>query len=114
MHQFCTATTFRVTSRGSRQCSRDHSAYAVARDFSPYEMLESPWEELLHYGLLVGAIIQLVAIASIVLLPSRPDEEEEEEVGAGKKREGAEEKRKPVSTVSSRKGKKEKGARRRR
>ena len=29
-----------------------------------------PWEELLHYGLLVGAVIQLIAIVAVVVLPS--------------------------------------------
>lgn len=33
-------------------------------------MLESPWEELLHYGLLLGAAIQLIAILAIIVLPS--------------------------------------------
>ena len=39
-------------------------------------MLDSPWEELLHYGLLVGAVIQLIAIAAIVVLPSEASEGE--------------------------------------
>ena len=42
-------------------------------------MLDSPWEELLHYGLLVGALIQLIAIAAIVVLPSEASEEEAKE-----------------------------------
>ena len=41
-------------------------------------MFDSPWEDLLHYGLLVGAAaIQLIAIAAIVVLPS-PNVEEED------------------------------------
>ena len=71
-------------------------------------MLDSPWEELLHYGLLVGAVIQLVAIAAIFVLPSSPDDEQDEP-----RDEGAEPvETKPVS--SSKKGRKDKTAARRR
>ena len=40
-------------------------------------MLDSPWEELLHYGLLVGAVIQLIAIVAVVVLPSDATGEDE-------------------------------------
>lgn len=47
-------------------------------------MLDSPWEELLHYGLLVGAAIQLIAIAAIIVLPTSSVEETGEEEGKKK------------------------------
>lgn len=106
-----------VSPSSTPSSARDHPAnlwYPPAAPVIHNAMLDSPWDELLHYGLLVGAVIQLIAIASIVLLPSQPDNEEEEE--AGQTREGAEGERKPASASSnvSRKGKKDKGARKRR
>ena len=39
------------------------------------------FDQILHYGLLVGAIFQLIAIAAIVVIPAKSDEEEEGENG---------------------------------
>ena len=39
------------------------------------------FDHILHYGLLVGAIFQLIAIAAIVVIPAKSDEEEEGEHG---------------------------------
>ena len=74
------------------------------------EMLDSPWEELLHYGLMIGAVIQLVAIAAIILLPERSYEAKDQQVE--KKGEVTDEKTKPLS-ISSNKRNKDKGPRRR-
>lgn len=41
--------------------------------------MQTYFEEALHYGLLLGAVIQLVAIASIFLLNSPPKPESKEE-----------------------------------
>lgn len=78
-------------------------------------MLDGPWEELLHYGLLLGAFIQLMAIAAIFVLPSQPKDDEEE--GSEKTEKWAEQERKKVPTSSTnvnKKGKKDKSARKRR
>ena len=71
-------------------------------------MLDSPWEELLHYGLLVGAVIQLVALASIIILPSRPDEDDSVDV-----QDSSEEKVPEQKPPSVTKKNKEKGVRKR-
>ena len=43
------------------------------------ELFEQSWFDLvLHYGLLVGAIFQLICIAAIVVLPPTPEETQEE------------------------------------
>lgn len=40
------------------------------------ELFEQTWfDHALHYGLLIGAIFQLVCIAAVVLLPLKPEEE---------------------------------------
>ena len=36
------------------------------------------FDQILHYGLLVGAIFQLIAIAAIVVIPAKSEEEEGE------------------------------------
>ena len=44
------------------------------------ELFQQTWlDHVLHYGLLVGAVFQLICIAAIVVLPPRPEEEGEEE-----------------------------------
>jgi len=44
------------------------------------ELFEQSWfDHVLHYGLLVGAIFQLVCIAAIVFLPPTPEETQEDE-----------------------------------
>lgn len=75
-------------------------------------MLDSPWEELLHYGLLVGAVIQLVAIAAIFVLPSSPEDEQNETKEKGA--EPADTKTTAPAVSSSKKGRKDKTAARRR
>ena len=62
------------------------------------EMLESPWEELLHYGLLLGAGIQLIAILAIIVLPSTTTyaDDSDEAVAKGVDRNGT------VGTASAR------------
>ena len=45
------------------------------------ELFQQTWfDHLLHYGLLVGAIFQLICIAAIVVLPPKTEEEAGEEV----------------------------------
>ena len=45
------------------------------------ELFQQTWfDHLLHYGLLVGAIFQLICIAAIVVLPPKTEEEADEEV----------------------------------
>ena len=42
------------------------------------ELFEQTWfDHFLHYGLMVGAIFQLICIAAIVVLPPQPEEESE-------------------------------------
>lgn len=42
------------------------------------ELFEQTWfDHFLHYGLLVGAIFQLVCIAAIVVIPATPEEDAE-------------------------------------
>ena len=42
------------------------------------ELFEQTWfDHFLHYGLLVGAIFQLVCIAAIVIIPATPEEDTE-------------------------------------
>ena len=44
------------------------------------ELFQQTWfDHLLHYGLLVGAIFQLICIAAIVVLPPKTEEEAGEE-----------------------------------
>ena len=51
-----------------------------------HELLQPTWwDNILHYGLLVGAFFQLIAIAAIVFLPPKSDEE-----GEGEEKEGDE------------------------
>lgn len=38
-------------------------------------MFDNYLDDLIHYGLLVGAVIQLVALASVIFLPSEPKED---------------------------------------
>ena len=48
------------------------------------ELFEQSWfDHVLHYGLLVGAIFQLICIAAIVVLPPTPEEVQEGEEGSG-------------------------------
>lgn len=49
------------------------------------ELFEQSWfDHILHYGLLVGAIFQLICIAAIVVLPPTPEEAQEgDEVSGG-------------------------------
>ena len=77
------------------------------------DMLDSPWEELLHYGLLVGAVIQLVAIAAIFVLPSSQDDEQETS-DEGRGAEHADTKPPTAPVSSNKKGRKDKAAARRR
>lgn len=43
------------------------------------ELFEQTWfDRFLHYGLMVGAIFQLICIAAIVLIPPKPEEESDE------------------------------------
>lgn len=45
------------------------------------ELFQQTWfDHLLHYGLLVGAIFQLICIAAIVVLPPKTEEEAGEEM----------------------------------
>lgn len=47
------------------------------------ELFQQTWlDHALHYGLLVGAIFQLICIAAIVVLPPRPEEESNGELDA--------------------------------
>ena len=40
------------------------------------ELFEQTWfDYALHYGLLIGAVFQLVCIAAIIVIPAKPDEE---------------------------------------
>lgn len=51
------------------------------------------WDQFLHYGLLLGAVFQLIAIAAIVFLPpaSEEDEGEREKDGEESRDEGGRE-----------------------
>ena len=89
-------------------CFRFHFRFVLF--IKRVEMLDSPWEELLHYGLMIGAVIQLVAIAAIILLPERSYETKDEQIE--KKGEVNDEKTKPLS-ISTNKRSKDKGPRRR-
>lgn len=45
------------------------------------ELFEQSWfDHVLHYGLLAGAIFQLICIAAIVVLPYKPEEESEQDL----------------------------------
>lgn len=48
-------------------------------------MFDSYLDDVLHYGLLCGAVIQLIALAAVIFLPSTEspvkEEEEKQEVG---------------------------------
>ena len=47
------------------------------------ELFEQTWfDYALHYGLLIGAIFQLVCIAAIVFIPAKPDEEATSVIGS--------------------------------
>lgn len=44
------------------------------------ELFQQTWfDHVLHYGLLVGAVFQLICIAAIVLIPPSPEEEAEQD-----------------------------------
>ncbi len=49
---------------------------------------ETFYDKVLHYGLLIGAIFQLIAIAAIVVLPVQPEEEVGEGDSGTRKQEG--------------------------
>ena len=86
------------------------------------ELFQQTWlDHVLHYGLLVGAVFQLICIAAIVVLPPRPEEEGDEEAdGPGDSGGEAKDDHSPTGNkngqlTSSTKGKKGgKGPRRRR
>lgn len=43
------------------------------------ELFEQTWfDHFLHYGLMVGAIFQLICIAAIVVIPPKPEEESDD------------------------------------
>lgn len=47
------------------------------------DLFQQTWfDHVLHYGLLVGAIFQLVCIAAIVIIPPKPEEESDGESGS--------------------------------
>ena len=87
------------------------------------ELFQQTWlDHVLHYGLLVGAVFQLICIAAIVVLPPRPEEEGDEESEGGVGDSGGEACKEDHSPSGGRngqlstsgKGKKGKGARKRR
>ena len=54
------------------------------------ELFQQTWfDHVLHYGLLVGAVFQIICIAAIVVLPSTPDESDNQAVTSGTPREGS-------------------------
>ena len=85
------------------------------------ELFQQTWlDHVLHYGLLVGAVFQLICIAAIVVLPPRPEEESSGELDSPE----AEEREEHAPTHTSARGssgqpaqggsrKKAKGARKR-
>ena len=79
-------------------------------------MLESPWEELLHYGLLLGAVFQLICIAAIIFLPPQSEDQDDPTVTGGVKKQTVKEKTdgKKQPSIASGPSKKGKGARKRR
>ena len=48
------------------------------------ELFQQTWfDHLLHYGLLLGAVFQLICIAAIVVLPPKTEEEADEVASSG-------------------------------
>ena len=48
------------------------------------ELFQQTWfDHLLHYGLLLGAVFQLICIAAIVVLPPKAEEEADEASSSG-------------------------------
>ncbi|XP_019626213.1 PREDICTED: protein MANBAL-like [Branchiostoma belcheri] len=68
---------------------------------------ETLFDKILHWGLFVGAIFQMVAIAAVVFLPRKPEDQEpvEELQNGSKPGGGRHESASPQAASSGRKGK---------